>query len=537
MSTNDPKTSQPLDCGSLLLALPTSLKHERGSPCGRGAVNTKYVLVRSAFSVFCTRMPTHLDASPKARRSHILWAQHEFKTLNLGDPRRGRRLKKLAADLLAQPGASIPKASGDWAASKAAYRFFDNDAVAPADVLAAHRDAVLGRAHGQPVVLAVQDTTTLNFSTHRHTRGLGPISNNADKTIGLHLHSTLLLREDGQALGVLDTLVFARDPAQFKAGAKGARNRKPAAEKESRKWMQSAAASARAAGELEGTLVINIGDREGDSYELFLQHREERKQGGGSHELLIRCQHDRRLTHDHDGLFSHLKKQPIAAHWSVEVPRRPGQKKRTATLAIRYARVEFAPPAHQAKYRKQSETITLWAVSAQEENPAESSGPICWRLLSTAPIAEVAAAITAVKRYSLRWQIELFHKILKSGCRIEERQFESTARIERCLALEVILAARILALSRAGRDETGGSRPASDWLAEHEWKSLWCHKHRSATAPQTPPTTRQAMRWIAGLGGFLGRKGDGEPGMITLWQGLQRLHDIATTWQILNDDL
>lgn len=258
-------------------------------------------------------------------------------------------------------------------------------------MLAARRDAVFERARGQSVVLAVQDTTPLNFSTHRHTRGLGPISNNADKTIGLLLHSTLLLREDGQPLGVLDALVLARDPAQFKAGADGSRNRRPAGEKESRKWLQSAAAGAHAAGELAGASVINIGDREGDSCELFLHHREERAHSGGRHELLIRCQHDRQPTHDHDGLFSRLGKQPAAAHWSVEIPRKPGNKARTATLAI----------------------------------------------------------------------------------------------------------------------------------------------HRSAAVPDAPPCTRQAVRWIARLGGFLGRKHDGEPGMITPRRGLHRLHDIATTRHFL----
>ncbi|HEX9474344.1 MAG TPA: IS4 family transposase [Steroidobacteraceae bacterium] len=479
-------------------------------------------------------MPTHPASVHADSHSPSQWVENEFKTLDLGDPRRDRRLKKIAADLHAQPGASLPRACGDWAGAKAAYRLFDNEALDPAAVLAAHRQAALERARGQAVVLAVQDTTSLNLSTHRHTRGLGPISNNADKTIGLLLHTTLLLGEDGQALGVLDALVLARDPAQFKAGAKGARNRQPAERKESRKWLQSATASAQAAAVLGGALIISIGDREGDSYELFLAHRQRRAQGGGPHELLIRCQHDRQLTHDHDGLFSHLQGQPVAARWSVKVPRRPGQKARTATLAIRFVQVRFGPPAHQVKYHGQREAITLWAISAQEENPPPGGKGICWRLLSTQPVVDAAGAITAVRRYSRRWQIELFHKILKSGCRIEERQFGSAERIGRCLALEVIVAARILAMTKAGR-EGGGATLASDWLAEHEWKALWCHTHRRATPPEQPPGTREAVRWIARLGGFLGRKHDGEPGMIVLWRGLQRLHDIALAWQIFTE--
>ena len=480
-------------------------------------------------------MPTHPASDHDDSKTPRHWAENEFKTLDLGDPRRARRLKKIAADLLAQPGASIPKASGGWAGAKAAYRLLDNEACEPATVLAAHRDATLERARGQAVLLAVQDTTSLNLSTHPHTRGLGPIGNNAHKTIGLLLHSTLLLRENGDALGVLDALVLARDPAQFKAGAKGARNRRSAQEKESRKWHQSAAASARAAEVLKGSLIISIGDREADSYELFLEHQQRRAAqpaGAARHELLMRCQHDRGLTHDAGGLFFHLQKQPVAARREIPVPRRPGHKARTATLTIRFAPVRFGPPAHQAKYRGQSEEIALWAVIAQEENPPAGCEAICWRLLSTLPVEDAAGAILAVQRYSQRWQIEVFHKILKSGCRVEERQFESAARIGRCLLLDVIVAARILALSRAARGPQSGAAPASDWLCAPEWQALWCHSHRSATPPAQPPTTREVVRMIAQLGGFLGRKHDGEPGPIVLWRGLQRLHDIALGYHL-----
>lgn len=172
-------------------------------------------------------MPTHPDSAHEDSNSKRHWVENEFKTLDLGDPRRERRLKKIAADLHAQPGASIQRASGDWAGAKAAYRLFDNEALKPAAVLAAHRDATLERARGQAVVLAVQDTTSLNFSTHRRTLGLGPISNNPDKTIGLLLHTTLLLREDGQALGVLDALVLARDKGAVQGG--GQRRAQPQA--------------------------------------------------------------------------------------------------------------------------------------------------------------------------------------------------------------------------------------------------------------------------------------------------------------------
>ena len=160
--------------------------------------------------------------------------------------------------------------------------------------------------------------------------------------------------------------MLARDPAQFKAGAKGARNRQPAQQKESRRWLQTVAAGWQAAAALEGSLSPSIGDREAEGYELFLDHQQRRAQSTARHELFMRCQHDRALAHAEDTLFSSLQKQPMAAQWSVAVPRRPGHKARTATLAIRFVQVRFAPPAHPIKYHGQSEANTLWAISAQE---------------------------------------------------------------------------------------------------------------------------------------------------------------------------
>jgi hypothetical protein len=176
-------------------------------------------------------MPKHSKKTMETGASARRWAENELETLRLGDERNDRRVKKVLGDFAAQPEASIPRASQDWGSTKGAYRFFTNEAVEASALLAAHRQASVTRAHGSAVVLAVQDTTTMNFSTHPKTKGLGPVGNNRDKTIGLLLHSTLLLQESGQALGVLDTQWITRDPAQFKAGPAGGRNRKPVEQK------------------------------------------------------------------------------------------------------------------------------------------------------------------------------------------------------------------------------------------------------------------------------------------------------------------
>jgi hypothetical protein len=488
-------------------------------------------------------MPKHPKKTNDNLCGEVDWVESELQTLRLGDRRLEKRVKKILRDFAAQPGASIPRASGEWTASKGAYRCLSNPAIDFLAVPGAHREASLERARGQRVLLAVQDTTALNFSTHPATQGLGPIGNNRDKTIGLLLHSTLLLGEDGQALGVLDTQLSARDALKFKAGPKSGRNRKSMEQKESVKWWRSVEATQRAAQVLPGSMLINIADREGDSYELFLKHAQERRkqkeaaaQGNAlaepttpQVELLIRCQHDRVLGAQSRRLFAHLAAQPVAAKFCFMAPRRPGQPARPVTLSLRFTEVTLPPPVDQAKHQGRRESLGLWAIEAREENPPAGQEPICWRLLSTMPVGDAETARLQVQRYSRRWEIEIFHKILKSGCKAEQRQLETVARLERCLALDVIVAYRILALSKAARG-AAGDPPIDQWLAEHEWKALWCRIHRRPDPPSKAPPTSQATRWIAQLGGFLARKGDGHPGPMTLWRGLQRLNDIAEAY-------
>lgn len=489
-------------------------------------------------------MPKH----PKSSNNTITkfgsdreWVETELQTLRLGDKRLDNRVKKILGDFGSQPGASIPRASGNWGATKAVYRCLDHKDVKAKAIMEAHRESSLERARPLNVVLAAQDTTSLNFSTHPHTKGLGPISNNRDKTIGLFLHSTLMMREDGQAIGLLDTQLSARDGARYKTRPSGERNRLAVEQKESYRWLSSVEATHRAAQAVAQTVFINIADREGDIYELFRLHQQLRLgqtpanaskasvEAAGRVELLIRCQHNRALECEQERLFEHLVEQPVAGNHQFMAPRQPGQKARLVTLGMRFAKVTLAVPINQAKYHGRSEPIVLWAILAQEENPPPGQPPVCWRLLSTIPVHDRQTAILQVFRYSQRWQIEIFHKTLKSGCKAEDRQLENVDRLERCLALDIIVAWRVLAMSKAGRGIDAGG-PVSQWMADYEWKALWCYIHKRTDAPDTPPSTHQAVRWVAQLGGFLARKSDGHPGPMTVWRGLQRLNDFASAY-------
>lgn len=455
------------------------------------------------------------------------WVARELAGVELGDKRLQRRAQIIMTQFSQQPTASIPQACGQWRDIKAAYRFFDNDAVKPEQLLLAHSQATIDRMRSHRVVLAVQDTTFLNYSTHPETEGLGPIGNNADKTIGLLVHSTLALSLSGQPLGLLDVQVRSRDRQHF-GGSRNAhqRNQKALVQKESQRWLDSLRACQQAAPSCPHTTLVNLTDREGDIFELFEQALAE--QGSARVHMLVRAQHNRQVQRGNDSkLWPHLAAQPAAATISVRVPRQTGKGSRTATLTIRFGSVTLNAPT----LKEQKAALQVWAVQAQEEHPPAGQKAILWRLLTTLPLTNAAEAVEKVQWYCQRWQIEVLHKVLKSGCKIEHRQLETSMRLRRVLMMDLILAWRILLLSKAARQTPEAS--ASDWLLEKEWKILWVHM--KSQPAKDPPTLNQAVRWIGQLGGFIGRKSDGEPGPIVLWRGLQRLHDLVHSWDLLQN--
>jgi hypothetical protein len=424
-----------------------------------------------------------------------------------------------------QPTASIPQACGGWPEIKAAYRFFDNEAVEPRQLLAPHRQATVRRMQGQAVVLAVQDTTSINYATHPATEGLGPITNNRDRTLGLFLHTTLALSVSGEPLGVLAAALAARDPHQYgRSQDSHRRNRTPLREKESQRWLESLSGCQQLAGDCLDTTLVNVADREADIYELFAQALA--PTGRRPVHLLIRAQHNRLVQEPQRRLWEFLASRPVAVKHDVKVPRTAGQPARTATLAIRFSRVTLSAPL----LKETQPPLTVWAIEASEEATRPGRKSILWRLLTTLPVAEAAAAVEKVIWYSQRWQIEVFHKVLKSGCKIEQRQLQTRTRLQRVLMLDLIVAWRVMHLNQAARRSPQAS--AGPWLTEPEWQVLWSYMNPDQPLPTTAPLLKQTVRWIGQLGGFIGRKSDGEPGPIVLWRGLQRLHDLTVAWSL-----
>jgi Transposase DNA-binding/Transposase Tn5 dimerisation domain len=450
------------------------------------------------------------------------WVSREFGGADLGDARRDARLVGLARALAERPEVSLPQALEDRAALKAAYRFFDNEDVNARDILAPHIASSVERMRGQPVILAVQDTTYIDYSGHRATEGLGPM--NDKDGWGLLCHGTLAFTPEGLPLGVLGLRVWARDPKNRRLNA--TRPGRAIEDKESYKWLDSVQALARLREQLPGTRLVSVADREADVYEFFNE-----AQALGV-DLLVRASWDRRVESPQGHVWSTLAKAPLLTQQRLQLPRRSSQAARVAKLSLRACPITLQPPVDHTSTNL--EPIGLWALWACEMRPPAGVKAIEWMLLSTIPIDSAEQACERLQWYARRWGIEIWHRILKGGCKIEARQLESFDRLQRLLSVYAVIAWRILyarMLARLAPDVS-----ASAILAPDEWQALYCRIHRTRTPPATAPPLRQALRWIARLGGFLGRTGDGEPGVQTIWNGFHELIALTDMYRIMNPD-
>jgi hypothetical protein len=303
------------------------------------------------------------------------------------------------------------------------------------------------------------------------------------------------------------------------------RRRKPLEEKESAHWRESWRACQALRQQLPtSTLLVNIDDMEADIYEVFAAAL---AQEGPRAELLIRSHHNRQIESQEQRLWEYLSERLVAGTLKVKVPRRPGQPARIATLHIRFCEVLLAAPEHKGKQGP----LKLWAVEAREvHRPKKGTEPILWRLLSTLPVTTAQEAVEKVRWYAVRWNIEVFHKIVKSVCRAEAHQMEADTQLERLLMLDLLVAWRVQVLTQVGRQKP--DLPASDYFDQSEWKVLYSYINPGRTLPTKAPKLGQMMEWIGRLGGFIKSKANPHPGSITLSRGLGRLSDMATAWSL-----
>ena len=460
------------------------------------------------------------------------WAATEFGSVDLGDERLTARVVTIAQDFFSKPTVNIPQACGDRAKTKAVYRLCSNSKATMTNLLSGHVEATLSRCTNESRVFAIQDTTTLNYSTHLMTEDLGPIGSfGAQATLGLLLHSTFMLSGGDTPLGLLDAQCWARSSDQESYGKSESRYNLPIEDKESFKWIKGFRAVVEAGHRAPNTEFVVMGDREADVFELFDEHR---KSAPKNVHLLIRACHPRKIRLDsgEDGyLWDYVSAQPSQGEMLVQVPRRGNRAARQAKLELRCSEVTVLPPD---KLRgKQYEPIRLYAIAAQEVSAPEGVEALKWLLLSTMPINTVEEASEKVTWYTKRWQIEVFHRTLKSGCRIENRQLCSAHSIQAALSIDIVVAWRIFHLAKLGREVPDA--PCTIFFEECEWKALMCFVNKTPIPPKEPPSLKDALIKVATLGGFLGRKRDGMPGTQTLWRGLERLSDISSVCSIFFD--
>lgn len=488
-----------------------------------------YPLCRNCRSTLqCEQPPTELKAAPEPLEEGVDWAEQELGRADFGDPRLTRRLVEIARNFYAAPQGNIPQASRNRAGAKGTYRFIENKVTNMDDVLRPHYESTIRRCREQSVVLAVQDTTSLNYTGLASCQGLGKIGTNNTSAVGLELHDTMAINIQGTPLGLLDVQCWAReedvhtDPDEHKAW-KAEKKKQPIEKKESFKWLKSFRAVAQAQKSCPETMLVSVGDREADIHELFV----DTKNINNAPKLLIRAVQPRKVITEHgiEEIWNHVQRQSLAGMALIQVPRKGKQKSRTAEFHIRFAEVTIKAP----KDKPNLGSVKLCAILAKEVNPPKGVEPIEWKLLTNVPTLTPEDALTRIKWYALRWGIEVYHKTLKSGCRIEDRQLNSADSLQTCLAIDMVVAWRVYHVTKLAREFP--DEPATLYFDPDEVQALVLRTQTMNTFANRMLTMREMTRLLASLGGFLGRKGDGEPGIKSIWIAIQRLDDITRTYR------
>jgi hypothetical protein len=457
------------------------------------------------------------------KKSHSIHGiKDECKKSTIKDKRIRKRLEKTAEHLSRYPDCTIPQACENHADIKGAYRMFDNEKVTADGILSGHREMTKRRIKKQDIVLLVQDTTSLNYTSHRSVEGIGAIGTNPGSR-GILLHSTLALTGKGVPLGLMDQKYWTRDIEE--RGKKHRRKELKTEEKESYRWIEGLERSTE--GIAEETMVVTIADREADIYDLFKRSHELKR------DILVRAAGSRHISSEEKVLLKRMEACTSSGSISVTIPRSADEKKgeRNATLEIKFCEVEVLPPSRRKKEMGLCE-ISLYAIYANEIECKADEEPIQWLLLTSLPITCVDEAAEKIEWYRHRWKIERFHYVLKSGCGVEELQLETVDRLQNAIALYSIIAWWLLWITYENRLHPDAS--CTVVLKKHEWQSLWCMANQNPNPPKEAPSLQEAVRMIARLGGFMGRKNDGSPGTKVLWRGLRRLYDIASVWLLMN---
>jgi hypothetical protein len=524
---------------------------EVGKTTGRGrqdrfkqsALSMKTIYVYPIERDFRKRMGLSADAglgalTPDQGLESGHWAENEFGGAPLGDARLSKRLVRVAEDKADAPGRAYSGvAKGDWPKVKAYYRMIDQpeeSAVSMPNILAPHRERTVRRMMGQRTVLCIQDGSDLNYTNLDQCEGLGELGSNQTgaKSRGLYLHSTFAVAPNGLPLGVLHAQCIA--PEGKSEEEKRPTYAIPIEEKKTFSWIAHHRDLVSLSAMLPQTRLIHVCDREADFFEMFDEQRR-----NGCVDLLVRAKHNRNIAEEPFKLFEAVRKTAVVSRVQVHIPRqsarpkkskqkaRPARAGRVADMAVRYTRVNL-PPAH---YHGDKQPIELWIVHALEENPPNNSRAVEWFLLTTIEITSAVQAERCLRWYVLRWRIEDWHRVLKSGCGIEDIAHKTAERLRRAIAINLVVAWRIMLMTLMGRETP--KLPAEILFSDIELKTLQAYAKKKRLKP--PLLLGDAVRLVAKLGGYLGRKNDPPPGHQIIWQGYTVLQAICMGFALHED--
>jgi len=437
------------------------------------------------------------------------WAEQQFGSCELGDRRRTKRMVKLAAQAATKPDASTPEQTERWADCKAAYRLFNQDAVTFDAIIAPH--CARTRVVGPGTWLLIADTTEVNFGCDREIAGAGRVGSAEGR--GFYLHSAMVVAADSdEIIGMAAQDLYLRPLKKVKR-VNSVRRKQRA--RETDVWGR---VIDRVGAPPPGARFVHICDRGADNFEVYchlLQQRSEWVIRGAQLQRLVRDETDSERS-----LERILQDQPVAGTYALQVRANKDQPARTAELEVRHTRITVPRPRTGiSRYVRDSgiDEIPMWVVEVREVRPPRGVEPLRWVLLTSERVRTLGDAWRVIEWYEKRPLIEEYHKCLKTGCRVEARQYQTAERLAPVIGLLSVLAVRLLQLKMVARVDP--ERPAAKVVPE-TWLAML-----PLVLKKTKPikTVRDFIRGLASLGGFLGRKSDGEPGWQTIWRGLETL--------------
>jgi len=462
--------------------------------------------------------------------SASVWVQKEFTGIDLGDERLNRRFKHIVTRLAKHCGKTLASSFNQWKEIKASYRFFANPKVKESEMLAPHIEQTVSRIKEHDTVLLLQDTTYLDYNNRPKTQGLDLTfrSKLSTESEGLLLHNTLAVTDKGIPLGLLDQTFIDRKCFHGDNHSEARKVRhwnRSAEEKESIRWINVVKKCHRL--DFGPTKIVHVADRECDIYEFFRDANDL-----GEH-VLVRASQNRSINKRARReapsilLFDHLKAKRAQGKVEVTIQVNGKKKYRKAKLSIVYQPITMPPPPNKTikKDGPSLPMVPLYAIMAIERHPPKDQSGILWVLLTNMDVRSLDQAIEKVHWYSRRWNIEVFHKVLKSGCGVENAQLRHADRLKKYIVLKSIVAWRLFWFTRA--HERNKDDSCSTVLSKIEWSVLYRKTKKTKILSGTPPTIGEALIWIAKLGGYIGRSSDPPPGMISLWRGWQRLMDMV----------